>query len=380
MPTGNGLRKRLHGSEELGIMRMAERAIDKSLAVIDAEAAAKPNGHAPRALEFFWVADIKPVLNGQFVVKGLIVAGSLIVVFGESNSGKTFFVIDLVLAIANGQPWRGRKVQRGLVIYIAGEGTDGIKNRIAAYQRRGFIESGIPLAIVNRAADLLHLDGDLAGVLALVAKAESESGEKCELIVVDTLARAMAGGDENSGEDMSALIANSDRLRRETGAAVLMIHHSGKDASKGARGHSSLRGAVDTEIAIEGQTGRRTATVLKQRDLPSGQVFAFELEQQMLGHDEDGDPVTSCIVRHLEEEQFARVRPKSKQQLAILTALEARQREAGKTLLWMADELSPLMRDLGTTHRNSRRAALHGLVEAGLLISTGGGWALKDLP
>jgi hypothetical protein len=160
----------------------------------------------------------------------------------------------------------------------------------------------------------------------------------------------------------------------------LMIHHSGKNASKGARGHSSLRGAVDTEIAIEGQMGRRTATVLKQRDLPSGQVFAFELEQQMLGHDEDGDPVTSCIVKHLDDAQIARSRPKGKQQLAILTALEARQREAGKALLWTADELAPLMRDLGIKHRNSRRAVLLGLVEAGFLNSTGGCWSLKEFP
>jgi RecA-family ATPase len=175
------------------------------------------------------------------------------------------------------------------VVYIAGEGTNGIKIGVAAYQKRGLSERGIPLAILNRAADLLHLDGDMDSLSVLIQKAESESGEKCVLIVVDTLARAMAGGDENSGEDMSALIFNADRLRKQTTASVMLIHHCGKDASKGARGHSSLRGAVDTEIVIEGQAGRRIATVTKQRDLPGGQVFAFELEQQVLGHDEDGD-------------------------------------------------------------------------------------------
>jgi len=175
------------------------------------------------------------------------------------------------------------------------------------------------------------------------------------------------------------LIANADRLRKETGAAVLLIHHCGKDASKGARGHSSLRGAVDTEIAIEGQAGRRTATVTKQRDLPSGQLFAFELEQQMLGHDEDGDPVFSCIVKHLEEEtQALRRRPKGKQQLLILNALEGRQREAEKPLMWNMEDLAPLLKDLGITHRNSRRAAMLGLVDAGFLKSTGGCYSLKE--
>jgi RecA-family ATPase len=329
-------------------------------------------------LQFFWACDVQPVLDDQFVVKGLIQLGTLIVVFGESNSGKTFFVLDLVLAIAGGQFWRSRKVTRGLVIYIAGEGTYGIKNRVAAYQMRGLRSRGIPLAIINRAADLLHLDGDMDGLLALVSQAESESGEKCVLIVVDTLARAMAGGDENSGEDMSALIANADRLRKQTTASVMLIHHCGKDASKGARGHSSLRGAVDTEILIEGQAGRRTATVTKQRDLPSGQVFAFELEQQVLGQDEDGDPVTSCIVKHLDDGQAFKQRPKSKQQLLILNALEARQREAGKPLLWSIEDITPLLKDLGVTHRNSRRAAMLGLVEGGFLESIGGCYAIKE--
>jgi hypothetical protein len=330
------------------------------------------------SLKYFWACGVEAVLNGQFVVKGLLQLGTLIVVFGESNSGKTFFVLDLVLAIAGGQSWRKRKVTRGLVIYIAGEGTDGIKNRVAAYQTRGMSSRGIPLAIINRAADLLHVDGDIDDLLALIQQAESESGEKCVLIVVDTLARAMAGGDENSGEDMTALIANADRLRKATTASVMLIHHCGKDSSKGARGHSSLRGAVDTEILIEGQSGRRTATVTKQRDLPSGQVFAFELEPQVLGHDEDGDPVTSYLVKHLEEEtQALGHRPKTRQQLLILNALEGRQREAGKPMLWSIEELTPLLKDLGVTHRNSRRAAILGLVEGGFLESIGGCYSIK---
>jgi hypothetical protein len=348
-----------------------QQRMDRSQVVPDAARPAEP-------LQFFWANEVQPVLNGQFVVKNVIQLGSLIVVFGESNSGKTFFVLDLVLAVAGGQFWRGRKVTRGLVVYIAGEGTDGIKNRVAAYQTRGLSERGIPLAIIKRAADLLHADGDMAGLLASVRAAETGSGEKCALIVVDTLARAMAGGDENSGEDMSALIANADRLRILTGAAVMLIHHCGKDASKGARGHSSLRGAVDTEICIEGQTGRRTATVTKQRDLPSGQVFGFELELQVLGHDEDGDPVTSCIVRHLDDGQAFKTRPKSKQQLLILNALESRQRDASKPLLWSIEDLTPLLKDLGVTHRNSRRAAMMGLVEGGYLESVGGCYSIKQ--
>lgn len=330
-----------------------------------------------KPLEYMWACDIKPLANGQYLVKGVIQLGTLVVVFGESGSGKTYWTLDLALSIAGGQFWRERKVTRGLVLYIAGEGK--LDDRIEACKKRGLSSGGIPLAIVKRAADLLHLDGDVEGVIATVRHAESESGEKAVLIVVDTLARALAGGSENNPEDMGALILNADRLRHETGATVLLIHHAGKDASKGARGHSSLKGAVDTEICVEGMDSRHTASVTKQRDMPSGQIFAFELEQQVIGHDEDGDPVTACIVKHLEEQtQGARHRPRSKQQLLILNALESRQRDASKPLLWSLEDLTPLLKDLGVTHRNSRRTALLALVEGGFLDSTGGCYSLKE--
>jgi RecA-family ATPase len=330
-----------------------------------------------KPLAYTWACDRQPCQNEQYLIKGVIQRGTLIVIFGESGSGKTYFTLDLALAIAGGQPWRGRRVTRGLVLYLAMEGR--LDDRIEACVKRGITSGAVPVAISQRAADLLHLDGDVDGLVATVRHAESESGEKIGLIVVDTLARALAGGSENNPEDMGALILNADRLRHETGAAVVLIHHAGKDASRGARGHSSLKGAVDTEILVEGADGRHTSTVTKQRDLPSGQVFAFELEQQVLGHDDEGDPFTACIVKHQEDQtQTARHRPRSKQQLLILNALEGRQREAGKPLLWSIQDLTPLLNDLGVTHRNSRRTALLGLVEGGFLTSNGGCYSLKE--
>ncbi|MEI2422068.1 AAA family ATPase, partial [Arthrospira platensis SPKY2] len=96
--------------------------------------------------------------------------------------------------------------------------------------------------------------------------------------MIDTLARSMAGGSENDSEDMGNLVRAADRLREEFGATVLFIHHSGKDATRGARGHSSLRAAVDTEIEVAGLEGTRTARVTKQRDFGTGEAFSFDLE------------------------------------------------------------------------------------------------------
>ena len=124
----------------------------------------------------------------------------------------------------------------------------------------------------------------------------NEFDEKPALIIVDTLARSMGAGDENSAPDMSAFVRNMDKLRCATGAHVLTIHHSGKDSGRGARGHSSLRGAVDTEFQLTKASETIQAEVKKQRDMRSGRVFSYRLKEIELGCDQDGDVVTTCVV------------------------------------------------------------------------------------
>ena len=146
-------------------------------------------------------------------------------------------------------------------------------------------------------------DGDPGSdVDALIAVIQvlSEKYGGFGLIIIDTLARSIGDGDENSGPDMGALIRNVDMLRDRTGAHVMIVHHNGKDANRGARGHSSLRGAVDTEIEITDKGGVRTATVKKQRDMGPSNTFTYTLEEVVLGKDQDGDTVTSCRVEPAE--------------------------------------------------------------------------------
>ena len=119
------------------------------------------------------------------------------------------------------------------------------------------------------------------------------------LVFMDTFSRAMAGYDENSGADMMAIVGGMDRIRRETGACVLVVHHSGKDTKQGARGHSSLLCAVDTEIRVsrakdDGALIEINAT--KQRDLPTGPVGVCRLRSMPLGYDGVGEQVFSCVV------------------------------------------------------------------------------------
>jgi len=157
-------------------------------------------------------------------------------------------------------------------------------------------DAKIPFATVPSTIDLCHVEaGDVDRLISLIRSAGL--GE-LRLVAVDTISRALAGGNENAPDDMGALVSSLDRIRDELRCHVLAVHHLGKDASKGSRGHTLLHCAVDTEILIEfdEQSGVRTATITKQRDGETGASIPFRLRQVELGLNLDGDPVTSCIV------------------------------------------------------------------------------------
>jgi hypothetical protein len=157
-------------------------------------------------------------------------------------------------------------------------------------------DANIPFAIVPVALNLLDPEADASAVIDTMKAVSERFGMAPTLIVVDTLARAIAGGNENSSEDMGALVRNGDLIRQATGAHLAWIHHSGKDQAKGARGHSSLRAATDTEIEVVATGAARQASVTKQRDMECGGAFGFTLKVVELGANRRGKAVTSCIV------------------------------------------------------------------------------------
>lgn len=236
-------------------------------------------------LNFEEAANAALTESARPLVKGFLDEGAFSVFYGPSNSGKTFVVLDLAYSISIGQDWGGMKTTKAPVLYIAAEGGGGIKKRIAALRQRP--GAAIPKDFYLSAAtiDLRRPEGDVA---AIIETANSVGG--VGLIVIDTLSRALAGGDET--KDMGALVVNIDRIRQATGAHVLLVHHSGKDLTKGARGSSELRGAIDTEINIEGGAIR----VTKQRDLEFGEDISFEIRGVPIGTDADDDVVTSATV------------------------------------------------------------------------------------
>jgi hypothetical protein len=229
-----------------------------------------------------------------YIVKGILPEADLGVFYGESGSGKSFFTLDMVCAIVRGIPWRGRRVKQGRVVYIIAEGSGGFKNRVNAYvSRHGLAE--LALDVITVAPNFLE-KRDINDVIAAI----QASGEGCCLIVVDTWAQVTPGANENSGEDMGKALAHCRRLKQATGAMVLLIHHSGKDSTRGARGWSGLRAAADCEVSIERNEDARVATITKLKDGDDGLQFGFKLVTVPVGHDEDGDPVSSCVVEEAE--------------------------------------------------------------------------------
>ncbi|MBY4594143.1 AAA family ATPase [Ottowia caeni] len=230
------------------------------------------------------------------LVEGVLTAGDGSVLYGDSNSGKTFFVIDMAAAVARGTQWMGRNTEPGLVLYLAAESPASVRGRLQAYQKHHGVR--VPnFAIVQSPIDLFDGDADTDAVIAVVRQLERQRGQKVRLIVGDTLARLSAGANENAGQDMGLVVRRFDRIRSECAAHFLLIHHSGKAAANGARGWSGIRAAVDTEIEVTDSPNGRCAEITKQRDLSTkGERIGFRLDTVTLGTTKWGAAATSCVV------------------------------------------------------------------------------------
>lgn len=232
----------------------------------------------------------KPV---EWLIKGVVPAADLVSIYGASGAGKSFVALDMAAAIARGVPWRGRKTKQGRVLYVAAEGSGGYGNRVKALCDLYCIDAAaLNIAFVTLPPNVLE-EGDISELVAS-AKAIGD----IIFIIIDTLAQVTPGANENTSEDMGRALANLRLIGQATGATVMPVHHAGKDLSRGARGWSGMKGAMDAEIEVnrDPETDAREIVVRKQKDGQDGERFGFRLETVVLGVDGDGDAITSCIV------------------------------------------------------------------------------------
>lgn len=233
-----------------------------------------------------------------WLVDKLLPQSDLALLYGGAGSGKSFLALDLAFSVAQGVTFFNRRCVRGPVVWVAAEAAGAMPSRAQAYsQATQQPLTDLPLWVVEQTPALQQRDDALA-------LARSLARVRPRLIVIDTLAAASAGADENSGADMTAVLTTCRGLHVATGALVLLVHHAGKDASRGARGWSGLRAAVQTEWLVDGSdVGRRTLHVTKQRDAPDGLQLAFRLQPVALDLEPDG--ASSCVIAPLDESYVA---------------------------------------------------------------------------
>ena len=245
--------------------------------------------------------------NVRWSVKHVIPAASIGILFGGSGTFKSFIALDAGLHMVHGLPWMGRPTRQAQVLYIAAEGGAGLWSRIRAWHKeRGLKWGDVPFYVVPAALDL--------GADAWrVVDAAQALGVSPGMVVVDTLSQTYAG-EENSANEMAAYLRELGlRFRELWGCSVLLVHHTGHQATERPRGSSAIRSNVDFLLGVFRDEKEMLATVtsVKQKD---GELFAdatFALTVVDLGPDEDGDPITSLVARHLstaDEVEHARLR------------------------------------------------------------------------
>lgn len=236
----------------------------------------------------------------EWRVKGVLPRHGVALMYGPPGCGKSFLGLDLGFAVASGRDWFGSRVASCPVLYIAAEAGASMGSRINAHFQRLPGEDEVPVAFITEPVDLFH-GLDLRQVI------EAAKQHAAGLIVVDTLARATAGADENTPGDMSQIVANLAELAREAEALVLAIHHAGKDATRGPRGHTALIAAVDASIEVTRDlTGMRAWKLAKSRDGQDGIEHVFKLRPVPVAEDADGDAVSSCYVEAEVQDELPR--------------------------------------------------------------------------
>lgn len=316
-----------------------------------------------------------------WLVRGVLPAEGLAALFGASGSGKTFLALDATAAVAEGRRWFGYRVNRAPVVYVGLEGEAGLSQRVQAWDKHHGRPAPEGLRfVVSQPFDLLQPDD-----VAELAEACRGAG----LVVVDTLNRAAPGVDENSSQDMGRIIEAAADLQRRIGGLVLLVHHAGKDSTKGMRGHSSLHAALDAAIEVRRDGDAREWRIAKSKDGADAESIPFRLEVVTLGIEPDSTPLTSCAVVADDgpKADYKPLPPKSGNQQIVWDAMPAVLKKASRegapecvpsgTPCMSVEAAIAALRDKLPCEEKRRsertQAALMGLRNRGLL-HVDGGW------
>jgi hypothetical protein len=260
----------------------------------------------------------------NYLIKGVIPRAGMVVVWGPPKCGKSFWVFDICMYIALGWMYRGRKVRQGLVVYLALEGGNGFPARKEAWRRKHLAnhQERVPFSLLDVPVDLIADRDKLIESIRAQERAPA-------VVVIDTLNRAL-NGDENNSQDMARFIRAADMIRAVFGCTVIVVHHCGVNGKR-PRGHTSLSGADDAEIAISRDAADNVVAIVEHmKDSDGGATIVSRLERVELGKDDDGDPITSCIIVPVEGAVTNKASKLSPKAVSGLRALHGCLAEMGK--------------------------------------------------
>jgi len=323
----------------------------------------------PDVFETYDLQFLRTMPPVEFVVDGLLTRHGLAVIYGEPGAGKSFLAIDLALSIAYGTSWHGNGVERGAVLYIAGEGVGGMGKRVKAWQSHYGVQEDAPFYVLPTAVRFRD-EEDIERLLRTI----DNLGVRFSAVFVDTVARSLLGGDENSATDMGMFVDACEVVKRHTQCALVAIHHSGKDVARGMRGSTALLGAVDTSVRVSKRDELMSVSVEKQKDAEPIPEQNFEMVSVALLED------TGVVIRPVDAEPAQRrVKLTTDQHLALQSLRVA--------CLDMARDWVPVTRwheahrdktpDVTSGKRRDARAALQN--KGVIVIEKGKVWENKGL-
>jgi hypothetical protein len=323
------------------------------------------------------------------IIEDLLCAGDLAEMYGDAGAGKSTTALYAATCVATGRTFLGRRVVACAALYLAPEAA-GVRQRLHALMRHNEIDD-MPLALVPASVDLHDGLRDVDRVIDAARTLEARSGFPIGLIVVDTFARAIGTADENVSRDVGAVMNHLQHIADSTGAAVLVIHHSGKDSTRGSRGSSAIRAAVDLEIEVtqDESLGVRVLTVRKARNLAAtGDRLAVKFLQVDIGVDQWGKPLIAAVAEPADLPDAVpaeRPMPSGSNQRIAAEALAAPLRESktfgrgGAPPLWPCLDLEQAVQIVAAqlTCEDKRRierarTAIGGLVARGVFGSKDG--------
>jgi hypothetical protein len=299
-----------------------------------------------------------------WLVKNILPATGIAAIFGQSGSGKSFWALDLLAHLSLGRDFYNKKTTACPVVYVCLEGAGGVSNRMIAWSKHH--NQKLPDTF-RTVTDQLSLFNQDAKPFALAIK---NQGLEAGVIVIDTLNQSAPTADENTSADMGRIIQNAMTLQRLTESLVILVHHSGKDTTKGMRGHSSLLAALDVAIEVKRTPAGREWALSKAKDADDTGKYSFRLESVPLGTDEDGDTVNSCVALPDIMRTFQLPPPKGKNQVTAIDAINAHTAQTGNSQISVTEANNIVKAALGggAKHQASKaKDTIDSLVAGGWL-------------